>query len=73
MKNLQKELNAIAKLKMITGDIFLSVELKVDNYKELDLKSDEILNSLETPKEFKRRDNLFYSHRVQIFISFTKI
>jgi hypothetical protein len=72
MKSLQKELNAIAKLKMITGDVFLVAEIKAKDYLELDKMSNEILSELETPIGFKKSENLFYNGKIDIYISFTK-
>ena len=72
MKSLQKELNAIAKLKMITGDVFLVAEIKAKDYLELDKRSNEILSELETPIGLNKQENCFYNKNVNIYISFTK-
>ena len=74
MKNskLQKEINSIAKLRMITGELFIEVELKVANGLELEEKSEEVLSNLVVPEGLEISENLVYRKNLQIYISFRK-
>lgn len=75
MKNakLQREINSIAKLSMITGELFIEVELKAKNGLELNEKCDSILNSLVIPEGFSICENQVYRKDLDIYISFKKI
>jgi hypothetical protein len=46
MKNakLQKEINSLAKCEMITGELFIEIIVKANNYKELQEKQENIFN-----------------------------
>ncbi|MBT3209887.1 MAG: hypothetical protein HN347_16205 [Bacteroidetes bacterium] len=74
MKNskLQKEINSIAKLNMITGELFIEVDVKAENGLELEAKSEEILNSLVIPEGLEISENLVYRKELKIYISFRK-
>jgi len=75
MKNtkLQKEINALAKLSMITGELFIVVDVKAKNGLELNDKGDEMLSNLIIPEIFEISENLVYRKDLKIYISFTKI
>ena len=74
MKNakLQKEINALAKLEMVEGELFISVQTKATNGKELNEISDSTLASIEVPKGFEQHDNMLSRKGLRIYISFTK-
>jgi len=74
MKNskLQKEINSLAKLSMITGELFIEVAIKADSYLELNEKCDSILESLIVPESFEISENLVYRRELNIYISFKK-
>jgi len=74
MKNskLQKEINSIAKLRMITGELFIEVELKVANGLELEEKSEEVLSNLVVPEGLEISENLIYRKDLNVYISFRK-
>lgn len=75
MKNekLQREINQIAKLNMVTGELFIEVELKVKNGLELNEKSDLILSNLVIPEGLNICENQVYRKDLNIYISFRKI
>jgi len=75
MKNakLQKEINSLAKLTMITGELFTVVDVKAKSGLELNDKGDEILSNLIIPEIFEISENLVYRKDLKIYISFTKI
>ena len=70
---LQKELNSIAKLTMITGTLFILVDLKAENGLELNEKCDAVLNNLIVPAGLEIEENLVYRRDLKIYISFRKI
>ena len=74
MKNakLQKEINALAKLEMVEGELFLSVETKATTGKELMEITDSMLASIEVPKGFERYDNMLSRKGLRIYISFKR-
>ena len=74
MKNakLQKEINSIAKLSMITGELFIEVDVKAENGLELEEKSEAILSNLIVPEGLKISENLIYRKELKIYISFRK-
>lgn len=74
MKNakLQKEINSLAKCEMITGELFIEIAVKANNYKELEEKQEGILKDLIIPKGLKISDNLLYKKDLKIYISFKK-
>jgi len=69
---LQKEINSIAKLSMITGELFIEVDVKAKSGLELEAKSDATLNSLIIPEGLEIRENLIYRKDLNIYISFRK-
>ena len=69
---IQKELNKLATLEMISGELFLTVETMAKDLKELDQISDEVLAEIEAPKGFKKFENQIYRKGLNIYISFTK-
>ena len=74
MKNskLQKEINSIAKLSMITGELFIEVELKAKNGLELNDKCELILSNLVIPEGLEISENLVYRKDLKVYISFRK-
>lgn len=74
MKNekLQKEINLIAKLNMIEGELFIEVQTNAVNGKELETISEATLNSLSIPEGFERNDNRISRKGLKIYISFNK-
>lgn len=74
MKNakLQKEVNSLAKCEMITGELFIEIAVKANNYKELEEKQESILKDLIIPKGLSIIDNLIYRKDLKIYISFKK-
>lgn len=74
MKNtkLQKEINQIAKLAMITGELFIEVKTTATNYKEVEEIAEATLTEIETPEGFERNENKIYRKGLTIYISFTK-
>ena len=74
MKNakLQKEINSIAKLSMITGELFIEVDVKAENGLELEEKSEAILSNLIVPEGLKISENLIYRKELKVYISFRK-
>jgi hypothetical protein len=74
MKNikLQKELNQIAKLSMISGEIFIVVSTNAADYKELDEVSESTLSELVIPEGFDRNENLISRNELKIYVSFKK-
>ncbi len=75
MKNakLQKEINSIAKLSMITGELFIEVDIKAENGLELEEKSEAILSNLVMPEGLEISENLVYRKELKIYISFRKV
>lgn len=71
-EKLQKEINTIAKLN-VTGELYIEIELKVENYKELEEKSDSILEGLMIPEGLTKNENYFYKKDLTIYISFKKV
>ena len=74
MKNskLQKEINSIAKLNMIEGELYIEVQTKAVNGKELEEITEATLNKITIPEGFERNDNRIYRKGLKIYISFTK-
>lgn len=75
MKNakLQKEINSIAKLSMmVTGELFIEVDVKAENGLELEEKSEAILSNLIVPEGLKISENLIYRKELKVYISFRK-
>ena len=74
MKNvkLQREINLIAKLSMITGELFIEVDTKAKNGLELEEKSEAILSNLIIPKGLEINENLVYRKDLKVYISFRK-
>ena len=62
MKNakLQKEINSIAKLSMITGELFIEVDVKAENGLEFEEKSEAILSNLVIPEGLEISENLVF-------------
>ena len=75
MKNskLQKEINSLAKLTTISGELFVEVEVKAKNGLELNEKCDSILEGLIVPENFEISENLVYRKELNIYISFKRI
>jgi len=75
MKNakLQKEVNALAKCEMIMGELYISIDVKTNTFKELNEKGESTLKDLIVPKGFKITDNLLYRKDLKIWISFRKV
>jgi hypothetical protein len=69
---LQKEINSIAKLSMIEGELFIEVQTNAVNGKELETISEATLKSLSIPEEFERNDNRISRKGLKIYISFKK-
>ena len=69
---LQKEINSIAKLNMIEGELFIEVQTNAINGKELEAISEATLSEIEIPKGFTKSENLIYRKGLKIYISFTK-
>ncbi len=69
---LQKEINSLAKLNMISGELFIVIETKAANYNELDVISEDALNALTMPEGFKRYENTVSRKGLVIHISFKK-
>ena len=69
---LQKEINSIAKLSMITGELFIEVDVKAENGLELEEKSEAILSNLIVPEGLKISENLIYRKELKVYISFRK-
>jgi hypothetical protein len=74
MKNikLQREINKIAKLSMITGELFIEVEVKAENGLELEEKSEAILANLVIPEGLEISENQVYRKDLSVYISFRK-
>ena len=74
MKNskLQKEINSIAKLSMITGELFIEVDVKAKNGLELEEKIDATLSNLIIPEGLEISENLVYRKDLKVYISFRK-
>ena len=74
MKNakLQKEINSLARLNMITGELFIEVDVKAETGLELEEKSDATLNSLIIPEGLEISENLVYRKDLKVYISFRK-
>jgi len=74
MKNskLQKEINSISKLKMITGELFIVVNVKALNWLDLEEKSTSILENLIIPEGLEINENLVSRKELRIYISFKK-
>jgi hypothetical protein len=74
MKNtkLQSEINMISKCKMITGELYIVVDLKVSNYKELEEMQESILSNLIMPDGLSISENVVYRKDLKVFISFQK-
>jgi hypothetical protein len=70
---LQKEINAIAKLNMISGELYIALEVKAKSYNELNVISEYIIDNIQAPTGFNKEDNMIYNDKVKIYISFTKI
>jgi len=73
MKKLQKEINTIAKLNISTGELYVIVEIKATNYREIEEKSNLILSNLVTPEGFELSESLLYKKDLKVYISFKKI
>jgi hypothetical protein len=69
---LQKEINSLAKLSMIEGELFIQVKVEATNYNELEEISELILNSIVMPEGFNRNENLVSRKGLKIYISFIK-
>jgi hypothetical protein len=70
LKELQKEINLIAKCKNITGEIYIEIEVSAKSYEELDEKIESILNNLIVPEGLKKDENLIYRKYLKIYIYF---
>jgi hypothetical protein len=69
---LQKEINSIAKLNMIEGELYIVGETKANSNKEVETISEKTLSEIEIPEGFKKSENLLYRKGLKIYISFTK-
>jgi hypothetical protein len=69
---LQKEINSIAKLSMIEGELFIEVQTNALSGKELEAISEATLNSLSIPEGFEISDNRISRKGLKIYISFKK-
>jgi hypothetical protein len=70
LKELQKEINLIAKCKNITGEIYIEIEIAAKSYEELDEKIESILNNLIVPEGLQKDENLIYRKYLKIYIYF---
>ena len=70
LKELQKEINLIAKCKNITGEIYIEIEIASKSYEELDEKIESILNNLIVPEGLTKDENLIYKKYLKIYIYF---
>ena len=70
LKELQKEINLIAKCKNITGEIYIEIEIEAKSYEELDEKIESILNNLIVPEGLQKDENLIYRKYLKIYIYF---
>jgi hypothetical protein len=70
VKELQREINLISKCKNITGEIYIEIEIKAKDYKEIDEKIEIILNKLIVPEGFQKDENLIYKKYLKIYIYF---
>lgn len=72
MKKLQKEINGISKLTMISGEIYLVAKVTYTNYNELEIMMEKYLSEIEIPLGFTRNENLLSKDGLKIYISFEK-
>lgn len=75
MKNtkLQSEINMISKCKMITGELYIVVDVKANNYKELEEAQESILSNLIMPEGLNISNNIISRKKLVIYISFKKV
>ena len=69
---LQKEINSIAKLNMIEGELFIEVQTNAKNGLELEQIAESTLKTLLIPEGFEVRDNRISRKGLKIYISFKK-
>ena len=69
---LQNQINQIAKLDMIEGELFIEIKTNAVNYAQVDEISMATLNDLTVPTGFERAENMIYRKGLRIYISFTK-
>jgi len=69
---LQKEINSIAKLNMIEGELFIEVQTNAKNGLELEQIAESTLKTLLIPEGFEVSDNRISRKGLKIYISFKK-
>ena len=73
IKKLQREVNQICKSSFIDGEVFMTVDIKCDNYGELESLSENLINSIEAPIGFNKCENQIYNKSKTIIIGTQKI
>ena len=73
LKKAQKEINAISKLQMIEGKIYLTIEVTAKDSLEFVKNSNLIIDSLTAPVGFRKLENSIYKNELEIIISTTKL
>jgi len=73
IRNAQKEIDLIAKLKMTSGKFYLNIKVNAKDGLDFINKSDKIIDSLTAPIGFNKDHNSIYNKDVEIIISTSKI
>ena len=74
-KNIQKQINQLFAIQGITGEVIINIEVKADNYKEVDQYQNMVTNALTAPKSVRVNEhgNAFYNKQLTVWLSFNKI
>ena len=70
---LQKEIQAIANCKMISGEVTINVDVYANNYAELSNQQNKMLSNIVAPEGFDKNDHQIFKKDLIITIFFSLI
>ena len=69
---IQKEINLLAKLNLVSGEVTLNIIIPCENYAQLNDKQNEILSQIICPEGFKQNDNFIYRKGFSVWLYFSR-